>query len=125
MALGLIHAFREAGLDVPRDVSTVGFDDIPESAHFWPPLTRVHQYFGSLGVQCVAMLLDAIHRSEDEATASATGVSSLVEPRLVIRDSVSRVLPTPTTASKENPCYRRTQQSATPSRRNPMNGHAR
>jgi DNA-binding LacI/PurR family transcriptional regulator len=39
MALGLVHAFREAGLDVPRDVSIVGFDDIPESAHFWPPLT--------------------------------------------------------------------------------------
>lgn len=29
MALGLIHAFRAAGLDVPRDVSIVGFDDIP------------------------------------------------------------------------------------------------
>jgi DNA-binding LacI/PurR family transcriptional regulator len=61
MALGVIHAFREAGLDVPRDVSIVGFDDIPESAHFWPPLTTVRQDFGDLGVRCVTMLLDLIH----------------------------------------------------------------
>ena len=61
MALGLIHAFREAGLDVPGDVSVAGFDDIPESAHFWPPLTTVRQDFGQLGRRCVAMLVDAIH----------------------------------------------------------------
>ena len=62
MALGLIHAFRAAGLDVPRDVSIVGFDDIPESAHFWPPLTTVRQDFGDLGVRCVSMLMDAIRQ---------------------------------------------------------------
>jgi DNA-binding LacI/PurR family transcriptional regulator len=61
MALGVIHAFREAGLDVPRDVSIVGFDDVPESAHFWPPLTTVRQDFGDLGTRCVTMLLDLIH----------------------------------------------------------------
>lgn len=32
MALGLIHAFRDAGLDVPGDISVVGFDDVPEAA---------------------------------------------------------------------------------------------
>jgi len=96
MALGLIHAFRAAGLDVPRDVSIVGFDDIPESAHFWPPLTTVRQDFGNLGVRCVTMLLDAIHWSEDGAAAdSAASVSPVVDPQLVIRDSVSWVLPAP------------------------------
>jgi len=94
MALGLIHAFRAAGLDVPRDVSIVGFDDIPESAHFWPPLTTVRQDFRMLGERCVTMLLDAIHQSEDRAAAdSATSAAPLVEPQLVIRDSVSPVLP--------------------------------
>jgi DNA-binding LacI/PurR family transcriptional regulator len=93
MALGLIHAFRAAGLDVPRDVSIVGFDDIPESAHFWPPLTTVRQDFRILGVQCVTMLLDAIHQPEDHApTDSPASVSPLVEPQLVIRASVSWVL---------------------------------
>ena len=90
MALGLIHAFRAAGLDVPRDVSVVGFDDIPESAHFWPPLTTVRQDFGSLGARCVAMLLDAISRGEDPAAPEAS-ISPVVEPQLIIRDSVASV----------------------------------
>jgi DNA-binding LacI/PurR family transcriptional regulator len=91
MALGLIHAFREAGLDVPRDVSVVGFDDIPEAAHFWPPLTTVRQAFDELGKRCVAMLMDAIRKSEDPAAVPDEAVPDVVPPRLVIRDSVAPV----------------------------------
>lgn len=39
MAIGAIHALREAGRRVPEDVSIVGFDDIPVAAHITPPLT--------------------------------------------------------------------------------------
>jgi DNA-binding LacI/PurR family transcriptional regulator len=102
MALGLIHAFREAGLDVPRDVSVAGFDDIPESAHFWPPLTTVRQDFASIGDRCVATLVAAIDQSvrlaarlPAEAGTGSRDVSSVgeahpeaVAPRLVIRGSV-------------------------------------
>jgi DNA-binding LacI/PurR family transcriptional regulator len=89
MALGLIHAFREAGLDVPRDVSVVGFDDIPEAAHFWPPLTTVRQAFGELGKRCVATLMEAIHRSEDPSFVTDEMVPATVAPQLIIRDSVA------------------------------------
>ena len=41
MAIGAIHAFREAGKRVPHDVSVVGFDDIPVAAHVSPPLTTI------------------------------------------------------------------------------------
>ncbi|MBO0804727.1 MAG: substrate-binding domain-containing protein [Nocardiopsaceae bacterium] len=75
MALGLIHALREAGLDVPGDVSVAGFDDIPESAHFWPPLTTVRQDFAALGRRCVAMLVDAI-----DALAASSPAPSRVPP---------------------------------------------
>jgi len=37
MALGVLRAFREAGLRTPDDVAMVGFDDIPESEFFAPP----------------------------------------------------------------------------------------
>ncbi|RDE07524.1 LacI family DNA-binding transcriptional regulator [Sphingomonas aracearum] len=41
MAAGLVHAARARGLDVPRDLSVIGFDDTPIAAHLWPPLTTV------------------------------------------------------------------------------------
>jgi DNA-binding LacI/PurR family transcriptional regulator len=84
MALGLIHAFRSAGLDVPGDVSIVGFDDIPEAAHFWPPLTTVRQDFEELGRRCVARLL---HTSTD----AELGSPRLLVPELVLRESTARV----------------------------------
>lgn len=80
MALGLIHAFRAGGLSVPGDVSVVGFDDIAEAAHFWPPLTTVRQDFEDLGRQCVSRLLRAANGDSMPAPAA-------LAPQLVVRDS--------------------------------------
>jgi LacI family transcriptional regulator len=41
MAAGLLHAAKERGLDVPEDLSIIGFDDTATAAHIWPPLTTV------------------------------------------------------------------------------------
>jgi LacI family transcriptional regulator len=41
MAAGVLHAARQRGIDVPRDLSIVGFDDTAIAAHIWPPLTTV------------------------------------------------------------------------------------
>ena len=41
LALGALHALAESGLRVPEDVSVVGYDDVPEAAHYSPPLTTV------------------------------------------------------------------------------------
>jgi LacI family transcriptional regulator len=41
MAAGVLHAAREAGMDVPAELSIVGFDDTAIAAHIWPPLTTV------------------------------------------------------------------------------------
>lgn len=64
MAIGLMHGFRDAGIRVPEDVSVVGFDDIPVSAHVAPTLTTVHQDFPELGRRAVRLLLAQI-RGED------------------------------------------------------------
>lgn len=61
MALGLMRALDEQHLAVPGDVSVVGFDDLPESAYFRPPLTTVRQDFGEVGRRCIASLLARIH----------------------------------------------------------------
>jgi len=60
MAMGLIHGLHDRGFEVPRDLSVVGFDDIPLARHFIPPLTTVRQDFGALGVAVVEMLRAAI-----------------------------------------------------------------
>jgi DNA-binding LacI/PurR family transcriptional regulator len=80
MALGLYHAAHELGRDVPGDVSVVGFDDIPEAAHFWPPLTTVRQDFTELGRRCVARLL-----AEIEGRAEPTPGN--IQPELIVRSS--------------------------------------
>jgi len=57
MGLGLLAALHRAGLDVPDDVSVVGFDDLPEAPYFTPPLTTVRQDFAELGRRGVQLLL--------------------------------------------------------------------
>ena len=49
MALGVLRALHEAGHEIPRQVSVVGFDDIPEAQYYTPPLTTVRQDFGEIG----------------------------------------------------------------------------
>ncbi|GAA0365624.1 LacI family DNA-binding transcriptional regulator [Microbispora corallina] len=80
MAMGLVRALREAGRRVPEDVSVVGFDDVPESAYVWPPLTTVRQNFGEVGRRAFRLLLDRIAGAEGP-------VRRLVEPELVVRGS--------------------------------------
>ncbi|HWS58677.1 MAG TPA: LacI family DNA-binding transcriptional regulator [Actinotalea sp.] len=81
LALGLLHAFAEAGVRVPDDVSVVGFDDVDGSAHFVPPLTTVRQEFGELGRRCLEMLRAAI--------AGEPVLSDVIAPRLVVRQSTA------------------------------------
>ncbi|MFB9613541.1 LacI family DNA-binding transcriptional regulator [Kutzneria kofuensis] len=68
MALGLVRALHEAGRDVPGDVSVVGFDDMDEAAHFWPPLTTVRQSFDAVGRHAVAALVSEIADGRREST---------------------------------------------------------
>lgn len=92
MALGLMHGFRDAGVDVPGHVSIVGFDDIPLAAHGWPPLTTVHQHFAGLGERAVAALLRAIDASDPARTQDAVAAGPAqpsVEPALVVRRSTA------------------------------------
>ena len=80
MALGLLRRLHETGMEVPRDLSVVGFDDIPEAAYFTPPLTTIRQDFTELGRRCLHVLLSRI----DGGTGSTRVV---VAPELVVRAS--------------------------------------
>lgn len=60
MAFGVIHELRRLSLDVPGDVSVVGFDDLFLSEAFYPPLTTVSQPRTEIGRQAMTMLLDML-----------------------------------------------------------------
>ena len=82
MALGLLRALHEPGRDVPGDVSIVGFDDIPESAYFTPPLTTVRQDFNEMGRRGLHLLLEeidgrqALDRARDRARLAVVRAST-------------------------------------------------
>jgi len=81
MALGFMHACREMDLRIPEDISVVGFDDIPEAAHFAPPLTTVRQNFVEIGRRAVALLLGELKGAQPE--------HELVVPELIVRQSTA------------------------------------
>jgi DNA-binding LacI/PurR family transcriptional regulator len=64
MALGAMSSCRDAGRRIPTDVAIVGFDGLPESEHFEPPLTTVRQPMVGLGEQAIDMLLAAPESAE-------------------------------------------------------------
>ncbi|OMH37094.1 LacI family DNA-binding transcriptional regulator [Tersicoccus sp. Bi-70] len=89
MALGLVHGLAERGASVPADISVVGFDDLPESAHFLPPLTTVHQDFSTLGEEAVRLLLGETDDDPDGRKLEEAGEGGGVRlrPWLVHRES--------------------------------------
>lgn len=80
MALGLLRAFTEAGIAVPKDAHVVGFDDVPESAYFSPPLTTVRQDFIEVGRRTFDLLTARMEGGEQR-------VRHLVTPELLVRAS--------------------------------------
>ena len=54
---GARQALHEEGLEIPEDLSVVGFDDLPEAPYFTPPLTTVRQDFAELGRRGVQLVL--------------------------------------------------------------------
>lgn len=88
MAIGLLHALADAGLRVPGDASVVGFDDIPESVHYSPPLTTVRQDFADLGARMMETLLQVLDGRQPLEPAQAT-------PELILRASTAPAIPLP------------------------------
>ncbi|KTF70414.1 LacI family DNA-binding transcriptional regulator [Sphingomonas sp. HT-1] len=60
MAVGAISAIDEAGLRCPVDVSVMGFDDLPLSRFFHPPLTTIAQPKALIGRHAVELLVDIL-----------------------------------------------------------------
>lgn len=87
MALGAVRAVRERGLEVPTDVSVIGYDDSRLIEFLDPPLTTVRQPVQAIGAAAVAALADAI------AGEGIPPHEYLFRPELVVRGSTAPVRP--------------------------------
>ncbi len=83
-AIGAIRALKDAGLNVPGDVSVVGFDDIQSAAFAMPSLTTVRQPLTEMGKRGAQVLLEQIANRE-----AALPVEIVMEPEFVIRESTA------------------------------------
>ena len=82
MALGAMRAFEENGIQIPRTISVVGFDDVPEAGYFLPPLTTIKQDFATLASSSVKCLMSQL--SQDKPTRSQT-----IKPTFIGRESTA------------------------------------
>ena len=80
-AIGALHAAREQGMNVGRDVVIVGFDDAPMSQYLFPSLTTVRQPIPEAGQKCVELLV-SLMKGEVPAEQHV-----LLTPTLIIRES--------------------------------------
>jgi len=84
-AIGAIRALKDFNLQVPEDVSVIGFDDIKAAAFTLPRLTTINQPLEEIGRVATQSLLNRIHNTvppREEIT---------VEPELVVRESTGAV----------------------------------
>ena len=88
MALGALQAAASSGRSVPQELAVVGFDDIPESAYFSPPLTTVRQDLLELGCHSVSLLYRHLQAWRNEEPLPAQAV--MIEPELIVRQSSLR-----------------------------------
>jgi LacI family transcriptional regulator len=93
MAVGILHGAHRMGRRVPEDLSLVGVDDTPESSHYWPSLTTVHQPLrdaGALAVERIHLVIGGDRRRREPAPELPR--VTMLEPTLVVRGS-SRPVP--------------------------------
>ena len=86
MAAAVVSVAHRHGLDVPRDLSVVGFDDTSAATTVWPELTTIHQPIASMADSAIDVLLRDIRRKDRTTRLLADHV---VAHALVTRDSVA------------------------------------
>lgn len=89
MAVGCLYAFKEAGLDVPREIALAGFDDIPIVRYVNPPLSTVRVRIVDLGRDALDQLALSLEKPGRAAVAAQT-----LDCEVIVRDSCGASLRT-------------------------------
>lgn len=87
LAIGAMKAFKAAGYDIPKDISFIGHDDIPESNIIDPHLTTFSVNHNNIGEIAVQKLISLLDKPEPFCT------HTLIAATLIDRDSVATLPP--------------------------------
>ncbi len=79
MAMGAVRQLQAMGCQVPEQISVVGYDDLPQSSEFHPPLTTINQRLGEWGAMAMHILVAQLNGGQPEPV--------VLEPRLIVRES--------------------------------------
>lgn len=96
MAIGCLSGLRAVGLEVPADLSLVGFDDVPNARYLTPALTTVRVPIAEIGRRAMERMLAMVLERDGPVERH-----EVVVPTLSIRDSTLAVGPTANRNSKE------------------------
>ena len=83
MAIGALLAATTAGLNIPRDISIVGFDDLPLVTLTHPQLTTIHLSRQEIAAKAFAQLVHLIQKKDPGESST----DHKVYPRLLVRES--------------------------------------
>jgi LacI family transcriptional regulator len=89
MALSVMQFACRKGLQIPNELGVVGFDNIAESAYFWPPLTTIQQdqyNVGEVAVEEIIKIIESAWREQEPVRPK----SIMLAPTLIVRLSSLR-----------------------------------
>jgi LacI family repressor for deo operon, udp, cdd, tsx, nupC, and nupG len=82
-AIGFLSGLRQHGIECPRDISVVGFDDLAVAAHYTPPLTTMRQPREMLGRMAAEALIDLL----EEVDVNRGQLRIVLNSDLIVRES--------------------------------------
>jgi LacI family transcriptional regulator len=87
MAAGAMAAAHERGIELPGELSIVGFDDAPIARYIYPKLTTVHYPISDMSLMAARWVLRNVYK---QPALAAVTIQHDFEPSLIARDSISR-----------------------------------
>ena len=89
MSLGVLGEAHRQNIKIPEQLAVIGFDNLPESAYFYPSLTTISQDLQMLGERSVQYVVEMIQARQGNQSVIAQ--SRFIQPTLIVRESTKRV----------------------------------
>lgn len=88
MSLGVLGEAHRQNIKIPEQLAVIGFDNLPESAYFYPSLTTISQDLQMLGERSVQYIVEMIQARQGNQSVIAQ--SRFIQPTLIVRESTKR-----------------------------------